>query len=513
MADAAPRKGGWLAMLGLRPRSKEPDARRRLSKKKSAVELASPDPDKLADSASSGRSSTDSAGKPSPASPPQPPPTRAPRAPTQPRHVLDKDTGERRDLTEMLHALTYREDLDAIDEVHHHSDSLEYDPSKPDGTAMLASLSPELWLHVAEYLSALDVARLSSTCRTMTARLGPLPYRLLRDPSNHSDRLDFLLAMDAKLPRHLFCFPCAQWHLRIQPGFESLKPQSVLNPLFECPNRKNFKLPPPRIRITEGRTLPFTFVQLAKRHWALGPEYGIPHQSLARRWREPSSSSGSGWAHSSLYHVTDRGHVLVRVTSQVFVAGGLPDAAKRGLLFSRDDYTPYFSVCAHWKAGELTAVPKCALDHLPVEDASARRDLQNRLHGGPPRPPAAGLVPTCNRCKPIRRCPRCPTEYLFELKTAEDRSVAANGPGRFKPALFVSRWSDLGPARRPDDKEWAAVAGLDAAGGGYDSFAEMGQRSLNGTFEAAFTDTVPGRRIVSTNPKNVGEDERGGSWF
>lgn len=516
MADAATKKGGLWAMLGLRS-SKEPGARRKLSKKKSTMGFARLDPDKLAEPWSRG-SSMDSAGILSPVSPQHPPLAQAQRAPTQPRHLLDKDTGERKDLTEMMHALTYSEDLDAIDEADHHRDSLEYDPSKPDGTAMLASLSPELWLHVAEYLSPLDVARLSSACRNTAARLGPLPYRLLRDPSNHSDRLDFLLAMDRKMPRHLFCFPCAQWHLRIQPGLESLKPQNVLNPLFECPNRKNFKLPPPRIRITEGRTLPFTFVQLAKRHWALGPDYGIPHQSLGRRWKE--SSSGSGWSHSTVYHITGQGHVLMRVTSQIFVEGGLPDAAKRNLLFSREDYTPYFSVCSHWKAGELTSVPKCALDHLPVEDTSAKRDLQNRLHGHggwPPRPmKAAGLIPTCGFCKPIRRCPRCPTEYLFELKTAEDRSVAAaNGPGRFKLALMVSRWSDLGPARSPDDKEWAAIAGNKNQDHDhdYDSFAEMGKRSINGTFESAFTDTVPGRRIISTNPKNLKEDEQGANWW
>ncbi|KAK8041459.1 hypothetical protein PG994_014466 [Apiospora phragmitis] len=453
MADTTTKKGGLRAMMGLRS-SKEPGRRGKLTKKKkSKIGFASPDPDKLAEpwrndsaSISSRRSSMHSASKRQPASPQHSQATKAQRAPTQPHRLLDKDTGERKDVTEMLHALTYNEDLDAIAEAHHHRDSLEYDLSKPDGTAMLASLSPELWLHVAEYLSALDVARLSSTCRTMAARLGSLPYRLLRDPSNHSDRLDFLLAMDRRLPRHLFCFPCAQWHLRIQPGFESLKPQNVLNPLFECLNRKNAMLPPPRIRITEGRTLPFTFVQLAKRHWALGPAYGIPHQSLGRRWKE----SGSNWTHSSAYHITNKGHVLMRVTSQVFVAGGLPDAAKRMLLFSRADYTPYFSVCSHWKAGELTSVPKCALDHLPVEAASAKLGLQTRL-GVPPRR-AAGLVPplTCGRCRPIRRCSRCPTEYLFELKTAEDRSVAAaNGPGRFKPALAVSRWSDLGARAAP----------------------------------------------------------------
>ncbi|KAK8109305.1 hypothetical protein PG984_015106 [Apiospora sp. TS-2023a] len=515
MADTATKKGGLWAMLGLRS-SREPGTRgKKLTKKRSTIEFAMPNPDKLAEPWSRD-SSMDAASILQPVSPQHPQLTKAQRAPMQPRHLLDKDTGERKDLTEMMHALTYSEDLDAIEEGHHHRDSLEYDPSKPDGTAMLASLSPELWLHVAEYLSALDLARLSSTCRTLTARLGRLPYRLLRDPANHSDRLDFLLAMDRKMPRHLFCFPCAQWHLRIQPGLESLKPQNVLNPLFECPNQKNFMLPPPRIRVTEGRILPFTFVQLAKRHWALGPEYGIPHQSLGRRWKESSSSSSSShanWAHSSQYHITAKtGHVLMRVTSQVFVEGGLADAAKRNLLFSRDDYTPYFSVCSHWKAGELTAVPKCALDHIPVEDASAKRDLQNRLGHGMPRR-AAGLIPTCGFCKPIRRCPRCPTEYLFELKTAEDRSVAAaNGPGRFKLALMVSRWSDLGPACRPNDKEWAAVAGTNQDDD-YDSFAEMGKRSLNGTFEAAFSDTVPGRRVVSTNPKNLKEEEVGGKWF
>ncbi|KAK8869032.1 hypothetical protein PGQ11_007610 [Apiospora arundinis] len=520
MADPATKKGGFRAMFGLRS-SKEPGTRRKLTKKKSTIEFVNPDPDKLADpwrnhspSILSRRSSMGSASIMQPASPQHSQLTKAQRAPTQPHHLLDKDTGERKDLTEMLHAFTYSEDLDAIDETHQHKDSLEYDPSKPDGTAMLASLSPELWLAVAEYLSALEVARLSSTCRTMTARLGPLPYRLLRDPSNHFDRLDFLLAMDKKLPRHLFCFPCAQWHLRTQPGFESLKPQNVLNPLFECPNRKNFKLPPPRIRVTEGRTLPFTFVQLAQRHWALGPEYGIPHESLGRRWKETSSN----WSHSSAYHITKNGHVLMRVTSQVFLSGGMADAAKRMLLFSREEYTPYFSVCSHWKDGELTSVPKCALDHIPADEARSasaklKLDLKNPLVV-PPRK-AAGLILTCGRCKPIRRCPRCPTEYLFELKTAEDRSVAATSPGRFRQALSVTRWSDLGPARRPDDREWAAIAGTnrDDGGDGYDSFAEMGKRSINGTFEAAFTDVVPGRRIISTNPKNIKTDEQGGNWF
>lgn len=428
--------------------------------------------------------------------------SKAHRAPIRKDDILDKDTGERKDLTDMMHAFTYNEALDSVDEERHHVEEVYYDPDKPDGTAMLGAVSPEIWLHVAEYLTPLEVARLSSTCRTMFVRLGRQPYKLLLDPVNRPDRLDFLLAMDHKLPRHLFCFPCAQWHLRIQPGFETLKPHNVLNPLFECPNFTNNLLPPPRIRISEGRTLPFAFVQLIRRHWAFGPEYGISHQSLSRRWKDPYSP----WSHETKYHVTEKGHVLMRVKSQAYVEGGMTMAGKRMLIFSRDDYTPYFSVCSHWKNGVLTSVPKCQLDHIPVDEVNMINGIKDRL--APKK--AVGNVQTCQKCRPMRRCPECPTEYLFELKMVEDKSVKSNTAERFKQALVVTRWSDLGPGRSPVDKEWAAITGEDEE---YDSFQEIGRRAISGVFESAFTDTTPGQRIVTMNPKKVKANEIGGDWY
>ncbi|EDU42849.1 conserved hypothetical protein [Pyrenophora tritici-repentis Pt-1C-BFP] len=411
---------------------------------------------------------------------------RAPSASARPDDILDKDTGERKDLTEMMHAFTYVDGVDTIEE-EQDDESILYDPSRPDGTATLANVSPEMWLHIADFLSPLDVANLSSTCRTM-------PHRL-----------DFLLAMDPKMPRHLFCFPCAQWHLRIQPGFESLKPQNVLNPLFECPNRTNIHVPPPRIRISDGRTLPFAFIQLAHRHWAHGPEYGIPHQSLARRWKDAYST----WTHESTYHITEKGNVLMRVRSQHYVEGGMTDAAKRLLLFSRADYTPYFSVCSHWKHGLLTSIPKCALSHIPHAHESETTAIDKFRERNLGRK-ANGLVPLCSVCRPMRRCPKCPTEYLFELKLVEDRSVRSHVPERFKQALIVTRWSDLGPARSPDDAQWSAITGDNDE---FDSFAEIGRRAVSGVFESAFTDTIPGQRIVSMNPESVTANEEGGNWY
>lgn len=425
------------------------------------------------------------------------------RQPVRADDILDKDTGERKDLTDMMHAFTFIEEVDGVDEERHEAESLDYDFSKPDGTALLGSLSPEVWLHIADFMSPLDVANLSSTCRTMCARLGKHPYKLLLNPANRMDRLDYLLAMDHKLPRHLFCFPCASWHLRTQPGRETLKPQHILNPLFDCPNVTNHLLPAPRIRITEGRILPFAFVQLARRFRIFGPEYGISTQSLARRWKDPYSA----WTHETMYHVTDKGHVLMRVKSQTYVEGGMTDAAKRMLIFSRGDYTPYFSVCSHWKNGILTTIPKCALDHIPVRHVDILSHARDSLI---PKK-ASGLVHLCNRCRPMRRCPECPTEYLFELKMVEDKSVKMNVPERFRQALIATRWSDLGPGRSPVDKEWAAIVGDNTS---FDGLAETGRRAVSGVFESAFTDAVPGQRMLSMNPNKVRADEAGTDcWY
>jgi hypothetical protein len=404
----------------------------------------------------------------------------------------------------MMHAFTYVDGVDTIEEELLEEVPL-YDPLKPDGTAILASASPEVWLQIADFLTPLDVANLSSTCRTMYARLGQRPYKLLLDPLHRPQRLDFLLAMDEKMPRHLFCFPCAQWHLRIQPGMETLKPHNVLNPLFDCPNQTNIHIPPPRIRISDGRTLPFAFLQLARRHWAYGPEFGISHQSLARRWKDAYSD----WSHESTYHITDKSHVLMRIRSQHYVESGLTDAGKRLLLFSRGDYTPYFSVCSHWKHGLLTSIPKCALSHIPHRteaDTTAIDKFRERNVGRK----AVGMVALCNICRPMRRCPKCPTEYLFELKLVEDKSVRGNMANRFKQALVVTRWSDLGPARSPEDPEWGAISGKNDE---YDSNMEIGRRAISGVFESAFTDTVPGQRILSMNPQNVKADEESGNWY
>lgn len=410
--------------------------------------------------------------------------------------LLDKDTGERRDVTDLLHSLHFDETKHEVFETLLDDNGL--DPTRPVGNGLMGRLDGKLWAMIALQLEPDETAALAITCRTLLSRLED-PFSPLGQLQNKHHRDKFLFQLDPLLPGHLYCFPCSIYHVRTHPGSEALKPPGVLNPLFRCPNATNTLQPPPRTRLTPARNLEFRFLQLVSRAHRLGPQYGLSSRSLARRWKDPS-----GWSHATQYHIHDS-HILLRVTSQTFVSPGLTPAGQRLLLYSRDDYTPYFSVCAHWRDGVLLKSAKCAVGHIPVpprDDASA---LAKRKHVRPP-----GLVSLCGDCSPMRRCPECPTEYLIELKLVEDRDVPDTSPGRFKQGLVVTRWSDLGDGINPCGREWSAVNGLTE---GYDSFVELGNRAVSGWFESAMTDSIPCQRMLSLNPEGIKKGEKGNDWY
>ncbi|KAK8173130.1 LOW QUALITY PROTEIN: hypothetical protein BKA80DRAFT_264694 [Phyllosticta citrichinensis] len=376
--------------------------------------------------------------------------------------LIDKSTGERTDITALMH-----DNSESGEQAYY----IEHDNHRSPGEPLLA-----------------DAASLVFTTKLLFQRIGPGPWEKLRLEENRQHY---------SMPDHLLCFPCAKFHLRIQPGQETLKPPTVLNPLFECPNAQNPLLPPSRIRLTSTRNLPFTFVQLVMRAHRYGPRYGIPCEELFRRWKDPDS----GWSHQTRYHVV-KGHLLLRVVSQTFATPGLPPS----------DYSPYFSVCAHWKDGELTNLCKCALNHLPKPQTGSGPEQQFQRRIDTVRKASAPLTALraasqCPECRSIRRCPECPTEYLVELKLAEDKSDRAQ---MFKQAISVTRWSDLGDGTTPATAEWAACRGDNEA---YDSFEAIGRRAISGTFESQTGDFIPGQRVRSLNPKNQKKGEEGHDWY
>ncbi|KAL4958405.1 hypothetical protein BDW69DRAFT_153982 [Aspergillus filifer] len=421
----------------------------------------------------------------------------------------DTQLGETRDHTAVIHAIgvqTFDTDSDA--------DGFNGRDTRPPGESLIASLPDDLWMMIAaEYLSPADGAQLALASRTLYTRLYPYPWRNLNKEEYTDERSDFLVSQDKYYPHHLLCFPCGKFHRRIKEGNETIQPAKVINPLFDCPNARNNLRPPPRHRITHGRTIPFTFVQLATRPKRFkNPLYGIPDPlTLSRRWRR------DGWSHQSRFLVHNN-RLLMRVTSHTFAEAGLPPSSQRLLLYSREDYWPYFSACAHWRDGDLMSACKCALGHIPASrrteglqglEHRAKDMVHSRVHD-----PNA-LTTLCGHCRPMRRCPDCPSEYLIEVKLTEDREPGVGSkPGRFRHAIVVTRWCDLGDGSSPRrSKEWAACNG-DPGGEGYDSFKVLGKRAISGIFESAFTDeTIPGQRIISMNPRGKRLGEEGNSWY
>ena len=422
-----------------------------------------------------------------------------PRSSMPQDYERDRQTGEIVDHTEILHSMV---DQDSFGPIEEQGRLRALNHLSVPGEQVLSKLTPALWSDVFDFIGPPDLASLAFTCKAFRHLLGFESWSAINHPNNHVHKLSFLLHMDRHLPNHLLCVVCGTYHVRTQPGKENLKPHNVLNPLFNCPNASSVAKRMPRIRITFGRTLPFTFVQLALRAHHHSPDHGITTDSLSRRYKDREGT----WSHLTRFTIV-KGHLLMRVTSSCFARPNLPSAGLRNLLYSREDFVPYFSVCAHWRDGNLMPSVKCALGHIPkpIEGGGVYRvkeGIGQYVHRPGP------IVTLCEDCQPIRRCPECPTEYLIQLKMMEDKS---DPMVLFKQALVVTRWSDLGDGSSPWSPEWEAVSG---EGEGYDSFKTMGRRAISGVFEAEFNgDLIPGHRIISMNPDNEKLGEKGHKWY
>lgn len=152
---------------------------------------------------------------------------------------------------------------------------------------------------------------------------------------------------------------------------------------------------------------------------------------------------------------------------------------------------------------------KCALGHIPLprfEGGAAGLGLKvgDKINNKPLN--VAAPVRLCELCRPMRRCPECPTEYLVELKLIESKIDR-----QFKQAIVVTRWSDLGDGLRPFEGEWAACNGNPVE---FDSFAAIKKRTLSSLFESQFTvDHIPGQRLLSVNPKLMKRGEHDNGWY
>lgn len=429
---------------------------------------------------------------------------------------VDEQTGERRDDTDLLHGLAHHESNDSLDRLV--KGSAGY---RPPGENDIASLPAGLWSVITDFLEDAEIASLAFASKKLYRRVnGRAAWNALKGPAARDQRVKFLIGMDEALPGHLLCFLCGTYHLRTQIGQEQLRKDSTLNPLHNCPSVGTPNLKAPRARLTPGYSLPFTFAQLALRASRFSPNHGIEANDLGRRYKDPYTLDelGSTWSHQTRYYI-HKNHLLVRVVSRAFAMPNLPPSGLRHLLYSREDYTPYFSCCKHWQDGELMPVCKCALSHIPERQLSVAQQLRSGPAVQMARTNPAAIISLCSFCRPMRRCPECPTEYLIELKLGEDKTET-DPRMKFKQIIVVTRWSDLGDGTSPNAPggEWNAVVGqfegdTAPAPEPYKSFERMGKRAISGIFEAQSGVTLPGQRLMSLNPKGDSKGEEGDDWY
>ncbi|KAI7308660.1 hypothetical protein KC315_g13272, partial [Hortaea werneckii] len=197
---------------------------------------------------------------------------------------------ENRDDTDMLHRLAHHDSFDSLIDQSVGKEELRnpYFDSKAQADElrristrherMVESLPDDLWRCITDYLNPADTACLAISSKILMRKLGPQPLKDLNEPQNKNFKISVLHYLNPQLPRHLLCFPCAKFHLRLKPGKESLK----------------------------ADFLPYGWVQLALRS-EISPAHGISPDSLSRRWKHAES----GWSHRTRYMIHD-GRLLMR---------------------------------------------------------------------------------------------------------------------------------------------------------------------------------------------------------
>jgi hypothetical protein len=280
-------------------------------------------------------------------------------------------------------------------------------------------LPPELWLDIIEFLSPASAASLTYTCRWMYNQYGERPCSILKLPGHEQDKLELLSYLDADLPKHRLCHPCAIFHRRKSLGAEQKEVKANYGGCWiGCERRAG------ETKLGTGYSLTWPSIRSVMRACRFGPEYGMSLDVLARVWE-----NDDGWKHRAEPSIVN-GRLLMKVQSALPV-----DWATESIFKNRIS-----DIMRHSWLGCLQEIVKCALHHIRSDESYTIGDCF---------------------CKSLRRCPECPTEYMIETKRISNisgdmrKSMEARG---VQHVLIVTKWMDYGEGKSPLSPEWQALA-------------------------------------------------------
>ncbi|KAL9058259.1 MAG: hypothetical protein Q9162_001858 [Coniocarpon cinnabarinum] len=329
--------------------------------------------------------------------------------------------------------------------------------SSSSSPTVFSFLPRELWITIASYLPPDTAASLALANRETAARLGPFFWPPLNDPSSKQSKAAFLAHMAPHLPHHVFCEPCARYHARHspkdRPHREVLRSASeyIRKPLLASRCKSGAALPATRLTLDQCLPYPLATLTMASSNFPDSHHHSPSLKQLNRTW-SPSNSAWADiaqswtvdptWTHETRFAISipfepgDVPQLLVKVTSTYFPRANLTASEQRLILSSRKDYTANYTTCAHEsKGGLLFSACKCALGHIP---SSSGKDVPRRAS-------------QCPRCRPLYKCMICPTEYQIEIKLVSQGT-------KFRHALVVTRWTNLGTCRSVNEVEWRACS-------------------------------------------------------
>ena len=274
-----------------------------------------------------------------------------------------------------------------------------------NSSLMLSCLPTEIIKHISSLLPLCSVAALTLCSKHFMWMLGNLALRSLRQDTQVSEKIQFLILLEKDMPPHwLLCRSCKVFHPSEQDDLPSAG--RLLSEEPTCVRANGI------IQVIAGYRLRFHQAQLLMNHSRSGR---VPPQYLNKMCDKYEYEFGGTCIKTEIRCIAVLGELLLQVNTKMRLA-------------SRSDvdhicwWIP--DICVHLKG----------LYQVKFEE-------QNVLCQ-----PCHARGTSCPQCSRQRTCEDCLSFYKIE---AEDQSDGAT-------KIHINVWKQLGPCTDPFDSKWAS---------------------------------------------------------